>query len=440
MAYTQRHAVNVGRWWKFSRYKLRGGYICPAPGARLIQYDAWAPKRRPLESLLSLIRGMDYELQGTLVPSATGHGEVVMPTMSQSAVDDVLKWCAHYGLLGLLLQQTRAVILAPRWVRTRRMNNLPKKWKCAQIKMYVRRSGTWFVGGSEGGHRDDVAEGDLVPQADRSSSWPKPGCYVDTDFPLGNSSHHGVSALRTIPLRETWAHFMLDMPSVDPESYDYPEPYSRTFWRGYGESMIDFLGAAQTLGRAMSALEVRTAKPGAQVPPDTVRARGARLLQDFLLGSSPYFFEDEDGLFRYVYRSPSLLGMMTMMAGEDLATGGLMKRCDNTRCQTTFATTSRRTRYCSTKCRAANEQARYREHQRERITVTIDAALSADLPAGPRSRIARSLARKYQTAQSLGEASHADPDTVVAIIARHAPDLAHRRTQRAVRALRDLAT
>ncbi len=438
MPYAPHRPLNVGHWWRFSRYEIRGGYICPAPNARLSQYDPWTAteqKGRPFESLLKLMHGIDYDLEGTFVNSATGHGEVNMPALTPAATERILNWCARYGLLGIALQQMRALVLAPRWARSFTTKRLPRSWMGAELRHYVRTSGSWYGGTSVGAHRNGVTEGDLVPSDLWSSRWPKPGCYVDTEYPVASTRHQGFEGLAVLPLRETWAHFTLGVPPGDEETYDYATPYSSRFWREYGEAVIDFLGAAQTLSRGLEALKVREQRAGIEVSPQVVRARGRRILDEFLAATNPVVLEEPEGNQRIVFRSPSLLGMMAVMAAEDVATGGSMQRCANERCQTSFVTTSRRERYCSARCRSTAEQGKYREAQRDLMGKRLAAVLPKSVPLAARDRIVRSLARKYQSAQRLGQAARIDGTSVSSIIKRHAPGLASRDMTRALQRL-----
>jgi hypothetical protein len=65
-------SLAVGRWWRWSRYELRDGYIRPAPGVRLSVYDPWKrwldnrPLGRrsddgtPYRALLNMLRSLEY--------------------------------------------------------------------------------------------------------------------------------------------------------------------------------------------------------------------------------------------------------------------------------------------------------------------------------------------------------------------------------------------
>src|SRR5437773_6863634 len=87
----------LGCWWRYDRYELRGGSICPARGARLQRYDPWTDyeeaRRSQATPYLSLL---------TLLERFTEAG--------------VLEWCAGHGLLGVLPHRARMVTLAPDFV------------------------------------------------------------------------------------------------------------------------------------------------------------------------------------------------------------------------------------------------------------------------------------------------------------------------------------
>ena len=38
--------VSLGKWWRFSAYEIREGFIRPAPGAKLTVYDPWEEYRQ----------------------------------------------------------------------------------------------------------------------------------------------------------------------------------------------------------------------------------------------------------------------------------------------------------------------------------------------------------------------------------------------------------
>ena len=90
------HRQPTGLWWCYSRYEIRGGYIRPAPRARLTPFDpsAWPRSGKadlpPYLELAHLVREIPTDQPlGSLDES--GH-----------IGRDVLDWCRKHGLLGLL--------------------------------------------------------------------------------------------------------------------------------------------------------------------------------------------------------------------------------------------------------------------------------------------------------------------------------------------------
>src|SRR6266567_3009025 len=138
--------VPTGLWWRFSRYRLRtyraGSFVEPAPGARLESYDPW----RDYESSRQKGGPPPYETLLDLVPRVVDLGSAVRKAPAEAS-NDLLEWCSHHGLLGVLPHRALGVRLAPRWARSPLAG--PKSAPVPLQKRYTRTSAGWVDGWAE---------------------------------------------------------------------------------------------------------------------------------------------------------------------------------------------------------------------------------------------------------------------------------------------------
>src|ERR1035438_9429280 len=108
MTSTLQQKIFADYWFRFDRYEIKGGYIRPAPGAKLSQYEPWrtfgAPKgkigiKQPYEPLLALAKLLDPD------PSDVGSVRA-----AENADHLILEWCSQNGLLGILLHRVEGVV------------------------------------------------------------------------------------------------------------------------------------------------------------------------------------------------------------------------------------------------------------------------------------------------------------------------------------------
>src|SRR6267142_2242056 len=95
--------VVAGRWWRFTKYEIRDGYIRPAPGAELQPADPWVAYRDsrqggtrqapPYESLLGVLRNLSFQVSKTAE-------ETERVELTPEGSRALLGWCETYGLLG----------------------------------------------------------------------------------------------------------------------------------------------------------------------------------------------------------------------------------------------------------------------------------------------------------------------------------------------------
>src|ERR1039457_6984167 len=109
MTSTLHNKIFADRWYRFDRYEIKGGYICPAPNAKLEPYEPWRNFRslsgkeaikQPYEPLLHLAQEIDLDY------SAHWPGKLL-----RGGEEKVVEWCSQYGLLGTLLHRVETIIL-----------------------------------------------------------------------------------------------------------------------------------------------------------------------------------------------------------------------------------------------------------------------------------------------------------------------------------------
>src|SRR5262245_18160208 len=81
------------RWWRFTRYEIRGWRICPAKGADLVEYDPFA---HPSEAQGKRAMTAYADLFQAVERAAGGR-------QTRKRQEALLEWCGENGLLGLLL-------------------------------------------------------------------------------------------------------------------------------------------------------------------------------------------------------------------------------------------------------------------------------------------------------------------------------------------------
>jgi hypothetical protein len=105
----------LGSWWRFDRYELDHGAICPAAGATLQTYDPWAAYAEARSGRGAAGGKAPYEFLLDLVWSTrmrpTTRREPQLESESERAL---LAWCAAHGLLGLLPHEAEVAHLHPR--------------------------------------------------------------------------------------------------------------------------------------------------------------------------------------------------------------------------------------------------------------------------------------------------------------------------------------
>lgn len=364
--------LNAGQWWRFGRYVLRRGVIRPEIATPCAEYNPWAGyeaawghrrvagKTAPYHSLIELAD--DYE-------------RGAQAGLKRRALEQrVLQWCAENGLLGVLLQRTLQVTLAPRWVKAQKgpadeqARDLMAKWRrnlkdtwgvsvppaaahtprSALVRVLTHDvcvSGNWSRQRREFARalapQSGVREGQLVDDADRPAEWPATGQALIRDL------HGGPWTLE--PLATTWGRFFPSVPPRAENSFVYPEPLSDEFWKLYAEPVDEFVEAAVLFRDAIrGALQFKQLGRASRTAASRAIDGWWHKLRALYSQGGILLVPDQgnySGHIRWV--ASSLLGTFAIMALQDIAEGRL-KSC--VVCSRLFLAAPR-ARYCSERCR-----------------------------------------------------------------------------------------
>lgn len=330
----------VGGWYRFSHYDLHAGYIRPGQDARLESYNPWAEyrhvwkhskkKETPLARLCGLYSELGYPTRGA--------------DLDEEGVARVLNWCQEFGLMGILLQSVKLIVLIP----PGRFTNYSVKGhpKTKTRSTYLRTSMGWL-------HQvDSVSPGDSEEQYTLSS-------------PVGESD------LIRNPINEIWGKYF---PGIDPDDYFKFVPsqeaeWNERYWRSYAEPIDDFITAVGILNRA---LEVTACIEDNNWPDGKAEAfnQGLITLHALTDGVSPVLIPSENN-FEQRWSSPSLLSSLAMMALQDNVGSRHLRKCV---CGRLFVTS--KALYCSSSCARTKQQ----EVRRLRHLVTLERYLEGIPP------------------------------------------------------------
>ena len=306
-----------GTWWRFSRYELRDGYICPAPGAALEQIDPWSAYWRR-EGHVSFPPHLDLADVVRHVPTAKGLSAPVPE--SEELQTEVLRWCKQNGLLGLLPHTVLSVRLRD-WRATRTANgwtNEREAWVPEQFGPPEEEIVTDMFGD---GQRPDSVE----------ANWHQ---YFPTMY-----YHHA------------------------PASNFHILPETEEFWKQYGEPFDYFVQVALFFTNAVRVLADsgdEIIDEGSDEPLDRAGARTR--LNDLMNGVTPSVAVDKRGRNVESWRSPSLLGHLARQAVDELLGDRRVIICRD--CERIFASSHWHAEYCSDRCATRNRVRRHREKKR----------------------------------------------------------------------------
>ena len=331
--------VAVGRWWRWTHYEIRDGYIRPGSGACLITYDPWdkwlstrppaksSNQRRsgetPYQSLLRLLGELQYRRPGDEpLDFKPAEVDLMLAPFTEDSEAKLLEWCARYGLLGLLLHRTVQVTLAPRIG--------------VQIQ-YTKIGAGWIT---------------TERPVTRKQPFSIPGAILQ---PLRGAGPVAES------LSTTWSRFFRDVPHDQRETFSYPEPFTKKFWEQYAEPVADFLSgmhALRELHQAVRLFQDRSAK--------TRRLRKLRaaigsphLAAEGLTAGVGLALEwNRARHLQLKWVGSSLLASLAVMMLEDLTYGRALQ-CPG--CGRPFVSGAYQARFCSERCRWAVQKREYRQ-------------------------------------------------------------------------------
>lgn len=397
--------MGAGGWWRFNAYEIRSGTIRPRRGATLEEYDPWElrtegrqerqkrQKRRkrgrreaPYQTLISLVR-----------KAARCENGVWCFNRSRSWERELLEWCSHYGLLGLLPQATQSVRLAPRWGKSLAfVANEPDSETVQvltpQALQYNRINGGWFQqmhGRLLGFHPvqrpySKKLEGQLVPKQLWLSDWPIPSVSLEQLIGIPGPWHEE-------SLTETWSRFFPGVPKHKREIYAYPMPCTIEFWKAYAEPVNIFwakgmelakihedlfevkrkwdeeIGDKQKFYSVFSRITALFARTSKDIDADMVdfnfiasqtnqesKALTAKLywaiyeINNLVASARPALYFQNDG-FHHRWQAASLVGALSMMLLQDLTAELIVRQCPVD--GNLFSVRSEHwTKYCSAKC------------------------------------------------------------------------------------------
>jgi len=344
---TKSWGLMAGRWWRWTRYELRDGCICPAPKAQLRVYDPWKlwlktrpigrrsyqedQSRTPYRALLEMLRKLEYR-RDSAEPPELSPAEFDLPgaTLTSESERAILAWCTAYGLLGVLPHRVLQAVFAPQ----------------AGVQLQYVRIG---IGSS------------VVPRNDGNPMTPmlQPSAAVQ---PL-----HGVG-ITVEPLSATWARFFPSIAPDDLETFAYPQPLTDTFWKMYCEPLGDFLSGARALLGVLAAIRLQ------ELPRRHGVAAALRRLRTGITGGLPTVVNalvaptglaaapGKRGRLGLNLVSNSLLASLTTMLLDDLSQGRALQ-CP---CGQLFVSNAYQARHCSRRCRWRFEQREFREGKKEK--------------------------------------------------------------------------
>ncbi len=352
---TEKKQIIGGTWFRFQRYELSQGYLRPAKGAALEEYDPWAEyteqvwnrelveERPPNLTFLEIgARARQLGAQAYLSPP-------------DNFIKQICEWCSHWGLLGLLPHQVDRVELAYEGSEPKNLSFLPQR------TVHIRTDWGW-----------DTQKICILPNERGRTETKVHLRRLDTGWremePIQGTIPNGQEP--------EWCQYFPSIPEAERATYEYPVPMSKVFWGLYQEPLVRFVRVARELSGIVESLStLRPVKPqmkqrvtSAHVShPVTMSSfhrdqvtANQRDLQHFLACVRPTTVMTDVGDYEFRWLSSSLLGSLALMCLLDL-TNTRIGRCEKQGCGRFFRSNRSEAKYCSSKCKAAEKQRRYRE-------------------------------------------------------------------------------
>jgi hypothetical protein len=338
----------TGGWWRFSEYEARDSpkaarvalglrdhfrYIRPAPNASLTQFDV----------------GIGPQDGGTEVDVDA------IVKLDLNSEDEILKWCAKYGLLGILPEQASLIRLPARY-------EVPPGLPDSRILLRAQVVYAKTHIGWKGVDKTSIGPKSPVLELEPGETAEK---YVEPEGlpPSLEASVLTTSALFSEEiiergLAEGLGMYFPDVADEDRLSYDYPMPLSDRFWFEYGESLEKFRNAVTQFRRMLENL--KDIWPLDSAPEEALRnlVFGRNQLHA-ILSARPALGLGGNG-YEPKWAFSSLLAMFALASQMKLVGGEAVRQCQRLRCRRLFMTPVKTKRYCSERCRRSEEQARSR--------------------------------------------------------------------------------
>ena len=338
----------TGGWWRFSEYEARDSpkaarvgpelrdyfrYIRPTPTAKLTQFDA---------SIGPQDGGTAVDVDAIL-------------KLDLNSEDEILKWCAKYGLLGILPEQASLIRLPARYEVP---PGLPDSRTLLRAQVvYVKTHIGWKgVDKTSIGPKSPVLE--LEPGETAEKYVEPEGLPASLEASVLTTSALFSEEIIERGLAEGLSMYFPDVADDDRLSYDYPMPLSDRFWFEYGESLGSFRNAVIQFRTMLENL--KDIWPLDSAPEEALRnlVFGRNQLHA-ILSARPALGLGVDG-FEPKWAFSSLLAMFALAAHMNLVGGKAVRQCQRLRCRRLFMTPVKTKRYCSERCRRSEEKARNR--------------------------------------------------------------------------------
>jgi len=350
--------IQVGYWWRFSKYEIRDDVICPASKAALEQYDPWKLFDYAREGGIPALQGkrmMELPYQQLLVLEQ----QVKDPNRYDAGL--ITEWCSRFGLLGILPHCASSITLPARWATTgsnaadkiwRRFHHIQSDQFVPVSAQHVRTPVGWssFREPFPPAHGAQGSSG-LLDERDMPARCPRPGVIWTNPTEIRPSFE---------PLDRLRPFFKGSSAST----FEYPLPLSPEFWPLYGEPVHEFLNAARAFHHSVKVIAQFGQKPLKKLQEHDA-AFLFRAVEELNALASPVSIslgpaENGAGLVQR-WAGPSLLSSLAHMALLTLAEG-LVRCCEN--CNNVFVTAAWQGAYCSVRCRGTALKRATRERQK----------------------------------------------------------------------------
>lgn len=312
----------AGRWWRFSRYEIDGGYIRPADSARFGSVDPW--KRYWEQAETSDVP--PYLELVALVQELPNDKPLIGQDMKEQ-LDElkpaVIKWCQRFGLLGIL----------------------PHDLLHAQIGDFaVARTGPNFV--------------EVKTQSAGEIDEPEIGDFTITDDSEGEYLFEYSDS--------TWWKYFPGISEDDRATRNKLLPLSGEFWSEYAEPYEGFIRTAKRFANAIEVLTGPRSRSIAEriIGYQTLKIDHEAALKRLNAYASPVCQTlsrkrlKSGSRYEMHWESPSLIGHLATQALQDLLGDSRLIKC---RCSRIVVVTHHAAKYCSARC-----QERYKKQAQRR--------------------------------------------------------------------------